>query len=462
MNFQNDFSRTIVAPTTALGTGSISVIRISGKDAIVIVNNIFKGKDLTKVKANTIHFGHIMDGTYKIDQVLVSVFKSPHSYTGEDCLEISCHANPYIINDIIESLISCGADHAKPGEFTLRAFLNGRIDLSQAEAVAQIIQAKSKAGVKNALNQLDGSLLENINLCKKGIIDIISRLEIDLDFSEEAITIVSKIEINNKIIAIESKLKALIDSFNSARILSNGITMTIIGQPNVGKSTLLNTLLGENRAITSHIPGTTRDTIHENLLIKDILFKIIDTAGLRKTAGRIEIEGIRRAKSKIEISDIILLVIDTSEKMSKSSFELLSDVVQTYSEKIIIVANKIDKGKNQKTLQRIKSFKMPLVSISAKLPKNIHLLKEKIVKKTTLDYDTLAENIVINDLRQKNALIKAVRYLKSAARVNKKKLGNEFTTIELREALNALGEITGETVTEDILNNIFSNFCIGK
>jgi tRNA modification GTPase len=256
MNEAFDNTRTIIALATSMGSGSISVIRISGKDAISLVNKVFIGKDLIKAKANTIHFGKLFHKRKEIDQVLVSLFRSPHSYTGEDSIEISCHANPYIVNDIIECLIELGADQAKAGEFTLRAFLNGKIDLSRAEAVSNIIQAKSKAGVNNAIQQLEGRLYNKINFYRQEIIDTIAQLEIDLDFSEENIIIALPKEIINTINTFETEVAGLIASYNYAKILSSGITMTIIGSPNVGKSTLLNTLLGEKRAITSHIPGT--------------------------------------------------------------------------------------------------------------------------------------------------------------------------------------------------------------
>jgi tRNA modification GTPase len=428
----SDFSQTIVALATALGGGSIAIIRVSGNQAISTVNEIFKGKDLTKVKGNTIHFGQIFNKSKELDQILVAVFKAPHSYTGEDYVEVSCHANPYIVDE------------------------------SQAEAVSNIIQAKSRLGIQNALKQLDGALYAKLNKIKNKIIDLVSHLEVGLDFSEENLTTTPAGGIIKEIEAIQAEIMQLVQSFNYAKLISGGITMTIVGQPNVGKSTLMNTILGEERAITSHIPGTTRDTIHENILMDNVFFKLIDTAGLRETVDSIELEGIERTKTHVQLSDIILLVIDISQGISKSVFVLIRDLIDDYGSKIIIVANKIDLGQDSDFWNQIVKFATPCVKISAKNGTGVERLKKRIVEKIANEYEKLPDEIVITNARQKERLEKMMEHLQSARIAIKNSMGHEFVVIDLREALNVLGEITGETVTEDILNNIFSNFCIGK
>jgi len=457
-----DFSRTIVALATALGAGSIAVIRMSGPQAISIINGVFKGKNLDKVNANTIHYGRIVDGKREFDQVLISVFRSPNSYTGEDYVEISCHANPFIVDDIIEVLMEHGAYSARPGEFTLRAFLNGKLDLSQAEAVAAIIQAKSRFGIKNSLDQLNGKLANRISDVRKQLIDIIGLMEVDLDFSEEEIEIIPNEQIIYSLSEIEKNLNALKDSYNYAKLLEGGIHLTIIGEPNAGKSTLLNQLLGENRAITSHIPGTTRDTIHENIVINDVLIKMVDTAGLRKTKDELESEGIQRTKSQASQADIVLLVIDISKSISEESLQLINESVNWIKGQIVLVANKIDKGINQTTIKKLSRLSKKLIQISAISGKGLKQLEKAIVKQVSEGFESYSDDLIITSKRQKEAIVKTSAYLANARHVLENDGGFEFAAVDLRQALNELGEITGETVTDDILNHIFANFCIGK
>ena len=462
MNKITDFSRTIVALATALGSGSIAVIRVSGPKAILIINQVFHGKNLEKVSPNTIHFGRIIDGNRQFDQVMVSVFHSPHSYTGENYAEISCHANPYIVNDIIEILLNHGAKPAKPGEYTLRAFLNGKLDLSQAEAVASIIQAKSRFGIKNSLEQLNGKLSTCIIKVKQQLLDIIGLMEIDLDFSEEDVEIVSKIKMNSRLQKIENDLKNLMSSYNYAKLLDGGIHLTIIGEPNSGKSTLLNQFLGENRAITSHIPGTTRDTIHENIVINDVLIKLVDTAGLRKTKDKLESEGIRRTKSQALQADLVLIVIDVSKSLSEDSLNLLKESIEWIKGQILLVANKIDKGLNSKTKEKLVLLKNTLVEISALNGDGLKELEQAIVDQVSSGFEKYAEEPIITSNRQKEVIKRTINHLIEARHVLENGGGFEFASVDIRQALNVLGEITGETITDDILNNIFANFCIGK
>jgi tRNA modification GTPase len=462
MNKITDFSRTIVALATALGSGSIAVIRLSGLQAIEIANKVFKGKDLKRVDANTIHYGRIVDGKREFDQVLVSVFHGPHSYTGEDYIEFSCHANPFIVDDIIEALMNHGAKSARPGEFTLRAFLNGKLDLSQAEAVAGIIQAKSRFGIKNSLEQLNGKLALRITKIREHLIEILGLMEIDLDFSEEDIEIIPKEKIISQLSDIKRTLTELKSSYNYAKLLEGGLHLTIIGEPNVGKSTLLNILLGENRAITSHIPGTTRDTIHENIVINDILIKLVDTAGLRQTKDKIESEGVERTKTQASRADIVLLVVDISKTITEDSLHLIYESVNWIKGQIVLVANKIDKGIDQATLKKLSRLNKKLVRISAITGDGLEELEKAIVNQVSYGFESYSDDLIITSNRQKEVIEKTINHLQNARQALKNNSGFEFVAIDIRQALNDLGEITGETVTDDILNNIFSNFCIGK
>jgi len=462
MNKITDFSRTIVAMATALGSGSIAVVRMSGPDAIAIINRVFRGKNLEDVPANTIHYGRIVDGDREFDQVLVSVFHAPHSYTGENYIEISCHANPFIVDDIIEVLMNHGSEAARAGEYTLRAFLNGKMDLSQAEAVANIIQAKSRFGIKNSLEQLNGKLATRIMQMRQQLIDILGLMEIDLDFSEEELEIAPNNQIVSRLHTIEKNLGELSGSYNYAKLLEGGIHLTIIGEPNAGKSTLLNQLLGENRAITSHIPGTTRDTIHENILINDVLIKLVDTAGLRTTRDELESEGIKRTKSQASMADIVLLVVDVSNSISDNSLNLIKESVNWIKGQIVLVANKTDRGVNQKNLSKLSELKKPLIKISAINGDGLKELEESIVKQVSSGFEKYSDDLIITSKRQTEILDKTLQHLQDARRVLEDNGGYEFAVVDLRQALNVLGEITGETVTDDILNNIFANFCIGK
>jgi tRNA modification GTPase len=462
MNKITDFSRTIIAMATALGSGSIAVIRMSGPEAIFIINKVFQGKDLEHVPANTIHYGRIMDGKREFDQVLVSIFHAPHSYTGENYVEISCHANPFIVDDIIEVLMNHGAKSAKAGEYTLRAFLNGKLDLSQAEAVAGIIQAKSRLGIKNSLEQLNGKLASHIMEIRQQLIEILGLMEIDLDFSEEEIEIIPNDQIISRLSLIEKDLGELKSSYNYAKLLEGGIHLTIIGEPNAGKSTLLNQLLGENRAITSHLPGTTRDTIHENIVINDVLIKLVDTAGLRKTMDELESEGIQRTKVQASQADIVLLVIDVSDSISDDSLHLVKDSVNWIKGQVVLVANKIDKGIDQTTLKKLSLLKKPLIKISAVKGDGLKKLELSIVDQVSTGFEAYSDDLIITSKRQKEVIEKILLHLQDARHVLEKNEGFEFLAVDLRQALNDLGEITGETVTDDILDNIFANFCIGK
>jgi tRNA modification GTPase len=435
---------------------------MSGSDAISIVAKVFSGKNLLTVPANTIHYGRITNEDKVFDQVLVSIFHTPNSYTGENYVEISCHANPFIVNDIIEVLMNRGARISRAGEFTLRAFLNGKMDLSRAEAVASIIKAKSRFGIKNSLEQLNGKLAERIMGTKQRLVDIIGSVEAELDFAEEDLVTLTRKELLSQLSALIKQLKELDSSYNYAKLLEGGIHLTIIGEPNVGKSTLLNQILGENRAITSHLPGTTRDTIHENIVINDILFKLVDTAGLRESKDAIETEGIKRTQSQVSQADLILLVVDSSQKIQTHSWNLIVETLRTTEAQLILVANKADLGLDKTTLKHLKSTGKSVVKISAKTGMGLKDLEKSIMDHISKGFEKYSEDLIITSKRQKDVLDRTLTHLHDAFNLLKGKGGFEFAAVDFRQALNALSEITGETVTDDILNNVFSNFCIGK
>ena len=457
-----DFSKTIVALATALGTGSIAIVRLSGDKAIPIVDQIFQGKKLVEAAGNTIHFGKIKRDDAEIDQVVISLFRSPHSYTGEDVVEISCHANPLIVQEIVEILLSNGAHHATPGEFTLRAFLNGKIDLAQAEAVSDVISAKTKRGLQNSIDQLEGSLTGYLSEIKQKLVDILGLLEIDLDFSEEDLNVISAEEILTDISQIQNKLERLINSFNYGKMFNSAINLVIAGAPNVGKSTLMNYLLGENRAITSHYPGTTRDTIHENVVIDHTFFKLIDTAGLRNTDDVIEAAGIERTQQQITAADIILYVFDASN--SQTTPKDINDRIDRAGgkSKYILVANKADIGISDNIKALKEKVGAPVVYVSALSGDGTDKLKIEIIKKVSTYQDQAGDEIVVTGSRHKQILDQTHQYLNNATDALKKEAGFEFVSVDIREALDSLGKITGETATDDILNQIFKSFCIGK
>jgi len=457
-----DFGQTIIALATALGTGSIAVVRLSGKEARHIVNQNFVGTDITRAKPNTIHYGSIVDDRIVIDEVLVSIFQEPNSYTGENVVEISCHANPIIIDRIISRMIRSGASHAKPGEFTLRAFINGKIDLAQAEAVASLISAKSASGLSQAINQLQGGLSDKINRLRMTIVDLVSLMEIDLDFSEENIEIAAPEKLVEDFQDLISETNHLIESYNYAKLFDGSLKIALIGPPNAGKSTLLNSFLGEERAITSERPGTTRDTIHENILIDNTWIKLVDTAGLRDTRNRLELEGINRAHAQVSESDLVLYVVDLTATFSAREKQYIQNTLNGIKQNIIVVGNKIDIATNKHTLSFITSLGFPVAEISARNKTGLTQLKKQIMDIIASGFETFKDETVITSLRHRDILSRVKENLYRAKKMVENNTGFECIAIDLRAALDHLGEITGETVADDILNRIFSGFCIGK
>lgn len=454
---------TIIALATSSGIGAIAVIRLSGKDAIKIANRFFKSKyknkDLNKVKSHTIHLGNIMDNNHIIDEVLVSIFKNPHSYTGENVVEISCHGSVYIQQEILQLFIKNGVRNANPGEFTLRAFLNGKMDLSQAEAVADLIASNSAASHQIALSQMRGGFSSEIQNLREQLLNFASLIELELDFAEEDVEFADRSEFNKLILQISNVLKKLIDSFALGNVLKNGIPVAIVGEPNVGKSTLLNALLNEEKAIVSHIEGTTRDAIEDELTIEGVTYRFIDTAGIRKTANFVENIGIKKTYENIEKAQLVLHLIDAS-KIDKLQ-QNISELQEKYPlKKILTIVNKSDlltKNEISNISTQISNF----IILSAKNKEGIHTLTTTLTQLANKGALSNNETIVSNS-RHFEALNNAYNSIKEVKKGIDLQISTDLFAIDIRQALFHLGEITGEVTTEDLLGNIFSNFCIGK
>ncbi|MBD1391637.1 tRNA uridine-5-carboxymethylaminomethyl(34) synthesis GTPase MnmE [Mucilaginibacter glaciei] len=450
---------TIVALATPNGTGAIGVIRLSGPDAIIIANDVFKGKDLTKQASHTLHYGSITDGDFVLDEVVASLFVAPRSYTRENVVEVSCHGSSYIIESIIKLFIKNGARAAKPGEFTLRAFLNGQLDLSQAEAVADLIASNSKASQQVALQQLRGGFSNQLQQLRDQLVQFASLIELELDFAEEDVEFANRDQLKKLIHQIIKIIGSLIQSFELGNAIKNGVNTVIAGRPNAGKSTLLNALLNEERAIVSHIPGTTRDTIEEVLNIKGINFRLIDTAGIREATDAIEQVGVQRTMEKISQTALLLYVFDLNEL---SPADLAADISQLVKPGIpaIIVANKADLVYGNRSLDMRLPDGVELIMISAKEKQQIEELKQIIYNSAVKDQLTGHETLVTN-IRHLEALQKTeealLRVLDGIGSVT-----SDFLSMDIKQALHYLGEITGAVTTDDLLENIFSKFCIGK
>ncbi len=454
----NQTEPTIVALATPAGSGAIGIIRLSGPDAITIAQSVFKGKDLTKQKSHTIHFGHIMDGGVMLDEVLVSLFIAPRSYTRENVVEISCHGSQYIIESIIKLLIRKGARAAKPGEFTLRAFLNGQLDLSQAEAVADLIASNSKASQQVALQQLRGGFSNQLQTLRGQLVQFASLIELELDFSEEDVEFANRGQLKQLIVDITRVIGSLIQSFELGNAIKQGVNTVIAGRPNAGKSTLLNALLNEERAIVSHIPGTTRDTIEEILNIHGINFRLIDTAGIREATDAIEQIGVQRTMEKISQSAVLIYVYDASE-ITIEELNLDLQNLEKPGIAMLVVANKIDLLSEEDVAALPHS--QSTVTISAKQKFHIDDLKNKIYNAAIKDQLTGSEMLVTN-IRHLEALQKTEEALSKVLTGLDTQTTSDFLATDIKQALHYLGEITGAVTTEDLLENIFSRFCIGK
>ncbi|WP_353101060.1 tRNA uridine-5-carboxymethylaminomethyl(34) synthesis GTPase MnmE [Myroides odoratus] len=458
---------TIVALATPSGAGAIAIIRVSGKDAITLVNGIFKSiknKDLTKQKTHTLHLGHIVDGERVLDQVLISVFKNPHSYTGEDTIEISCHGSTFIQQQIIQLCLRKGAKMAQPGEFTMRAFLNGKLDLSQAEAVADLIASDNEASHQIAMQQMRGGFSNEIALLREQLLNFASLIELELDFSEEDVEFADRTQFKALIDRIEFVLKRLIDSFAVGNVIKNGIPVAIVGEPNVGKSTLLNALLNEERAIVSDIAGTTRDTIEDELVIDGIGFRFIDTAGIRETKDVVESIGIQKTFEKIEAAQVVIYLIDGGQ-LTNQSIEQINIELEKLKNKyplkpLLVVCNKQDLLSAEQ-IALIQSKIDNLMLMSAKANLGVEELKQTLLGFVNTGALRNNETIVTNT-RHYDSLLKALEEIEKVKWGLQTNLSADLMAIDIRQALYFFGEITGQVTNDELLGNIFANFCIGK
>ena len=452
---------TIIALATPNGLGAISLIRVSGKDAILITDKLFrskKNKVLSDQKSHTVHLGHLLKNNREIDEVLITLFKGPHSYTGEDTIEISCHGSTYIQKEIINLYLDNGIRSANPGEFTLRAFINGKMDLNQAEAVADLIASENEGSHKLAMQQMKSGFSNDLKKLRAELLHFSSMIELELDFSQEDVEFAEREEFKKLTKKIQSELKILIDSFQSGNVLKNGISVAIAGKPNAGKSSLLNTLLNEDKAIVSDIPGTTRDSIEDSLVIEGINFRFTDTAGLRETVDVIESKGIEKTKEKIKKAKILLYLFDCND----TNFREIESSINSFKRNdlsIILVRNKIDlKNQNQTLLDDLNDFE--LLEISATDSDSVSKLKNRLVNE--VDILNPYNDIIISNSRHYEALIKALNAIEEVNIGLKENISGDLLSVDIRRSIEYLAEITGEITNDDVLGNIFANFCIGK
>ena len=457
---------TIIALATPSGSGAIAVIRLSGKEALHIGSRFFKsisGKVLLNQKSHTVHLGHIVDGGRVIDETLVTLFKGPHSYTGENVVEISCHGSIYIQQEIIQLFIRNGCRMAKAGEFTLRAFLNGKLDLSQAEAVADLIASDNEGSHKLAMQQMRGGFSNEIKILRDQLLNFASLIELELDFAEEDVEFANRDEFYKLINKIIHVLKRLIDSFAVGNAIKNGIPVAIVGEPNVGKSTLLNALLNEERAIVSEIAGTTRDTIEDEISIGGIGFRFIDTAGIRQTEDVVESIGIKKTFEKIEQAQVVIFLFDSTQfDMESQTLKIeLEKIKNKYPSKpLIVLGNKVDLI-NDEQISAIKESISEIVFISAKSNYGIEELTNSLIN--LINTGALRNNeTIITNTRHYDALLKAFEEIQKVKYGLDSGLSGDLLAIDIRQALFYFGEITGEITNDDLLGNIFANFCIGK
>jgi len=455
---------TIIALATPNGLGAISVLRISGKESISVTEKVFKAKNnklLSKQDSHTVHLGHLIKKGHQLDEVLVTLFKGPHSYTGENTIEISCHGSIYIQKEIINLFIDNGIRVANPGEFTLRAFLNGKMDLNQAEAVADLIASENEGSHKLAMQQMKSGFSDDLKKLRTELLHFSSMIELELDFSQEDVEFVERGEFKKLTNKIKLELNTLINSFQSGNVLKNGISVAIAGKPNAGKSSLLNTLLNDEKAIVSDIPGTTRDSIEDSLIIQGINFRFTDTAGLRETTDFIESKGIEKTINKIKNAKILLYLFDTND----TNVNEIKSSINNFKRddlSIILVRNKIDLiNQNSKLLDDIKSIsKSQLLEIEATDAKSVESLKIRLINEVELLNPYT--DIIISNSRHYEALIKALRAIEEVNEGLVDNVSGDLLSVDIRRSIDHLSEITGEITNDDVLGNIFANFCIGK
>jgi tRNA modification GTPase len=459
---------TICAIATSPGMGAIATIRLSGEKALEIADSVFRspksGKKLADQQANSLHFGSIIDGNELIDEVVISIFRTPHSFTGEDVVEITCHGSVYIQQRILQVLITKGARMALPGEFTQRAFLNGKLDLSQAEAVADLIASTNRAAQKVAINQMRGGFSSELTNLRGELLHFIAMIELELDFSEEDVEFADREQLKNLVSKIETILRKLKDSFQLGNVIKNGIPVVIVGDTNVGKSTLLNALLNEEKAIVSDIHGTTRDVIEDVVNIHGTAFRFFDTAGIRETTDAIETLGIERSYSKLDQATLVILVVDT-----QNDFEVIASRIAKIRERLndqhlIVAANKVDQG-DDKTISALKEMTLlpneKLVFIAAKQRTNLDELIREMQHAVSLE-SISEDTVIVTNVRHFEALSKALESIERVQLGLENLISGDFLAQDIRECLIFLGEITGEISNDEILGDIFKNFCIGK
>ncbi len=463
----------ICAISTPQGNGAIAVIRLSGDESIALTDKVFQSasnKKLIDQQPNTLHFGVLKEGDKIIDEVVVSLFKAPRSYTGEDVVEISCHGSVYIQQQILQLLTRKGARLAQPGEFTLRAFVHGKMDLSQAEGVADLIASSSATSHKVAIQQMRGGFSSEIASLRDRLLHFISLLELELDFSEEDVEFADRGQLNELLNNIQQLIQKLLKSFDLGNVIKNGVPVAIVGHTNVGKSTLLNKILNEEKAIVSEIAGTTRDVIEDVINIEGVTFRFIDTAGIRETTDTIETIGIERTYDRISKSSIVLLLVDATEKVSdiKQAVKKVKEKIGATDKKLIVIVNKIDRLNDSTIEQEINQSLNNLldeqdvrIKISAKTGENVEKLIDELL--SVVNLTALNQNeVIVTNARHYEALEKASVALQRAIDGLNSGITGDFLAMDIREVLHYLGEITGEITTDEVLGNIFKNFCIGK
>jgi len=460
MHFDKD---TIVALATAPGTAAIAVIRLSGTSAFDICNSVFTDKNgfpkkLSLQKSHKLHYGWICSDNSLIDEVIISIFKAPHSYTGENTVEISCHGSVFIQQKIIQVLINSGARPAKAGEFTLRAFLNRKLDLPQAEAVADLIASDSQASHLLALNQMRGGVSQKINTFRQQLIHFASLIELELDFNEEDIEFANRSDLKQLVGDLQNEIQPIILSFKEGDVLKNGIPIAIVGKPNVGKSTLLNALLDEEKAIVSPIPGTTRDAIEDEIIIEGVRFRFIDTAGIRNTTDEIESIGVSKTFQKIKHASVVIYMFDV---MEITPDELLQSISELNVKQILVVGNKIDCLNGTELTKKFIDRIPEIIYISAKQRINIHQISNRLTELYSIDVINKNDTVLTN-ARHFEALKKTSTALERVNNGLNSNLTGDLLAADIRNALLHIGEITGEITTDDLLENIFNKFCIGK
>lgn len=458
--------RTITAIATPAGEGAIAVIRLSGEEALSIADRLFRGSSALGLAAGyTVHYGKIVTaGGETVDEVLATVFRRPHSFTGENAVEFSCHGGLVVTQAILDAILRNGARQAEPGEFSKRAFLNGRIDLSQAEAVADLIAARSERARAASIRQLEGRLGARVRELRTALTGLCALLELELDFSEDGLDLIPRSAIERQIVSVDRTLAAMIESFDLGRIVRDGVSVVLVGKPNAGKSSLFNQLLKEQRAIVTPLPGTTRDTIQESIVIEGVLFRLIDTAGLREAEDVAEEEGVRRTIEEARSSDIVVLVEDVSSGVEfKEMDEALKALLKT--QHLVVALNKSDLVESVINLAQYATLSergARLIKTSAKTGEGMKQFRDALLESVVAGKIDPGQELYLTNRRHMDAITRAKAALQKATETLRSGMTNEFVAVDVRSAVASLGEITGDVTDEDILNSIFSSFCIGK